>query len=175
VVPVSRLSSGRSDRGASQLTGGTPAVLLALVAALAATFVAAVTVPGTAVAVAGTAALGAGTVHDGRRTRLVGGALLLGAVAYGAYGGLPIPAVLGGTVAALVAVDCAERSVALDAQVPDAATVRLVLRRTCTTLLVGGVAAGLGYGAYRVGSGEAPAPAAALLVVGALLSAAALR
>jgi len=157
------------------VTGGAPAVLVALVAALAATFVAAVTVPGTVVAVAGTAALGAGTVHDGRRMRLTGAALLVGSVAYGAYGGLPIPAVLGGTVAALVAADGAERAVALDAQVPDAATGRLVLRRTGTTLLVASVAAGVGYGAYRVGSGEAPAAAAALLLVGALLSAAALR
>jgi len=172
---MSRPSLGRGERPGSSLTGGTPAVLLALVGALAATFVAAVTVPGTAIAVAGTAALGAGTVHDGRRTRLAGGALLLGAVAYGAYGGLPIPAVLGGAVAALVAIDGAERSVALDAQVPDAATFRLVLRRTGTTLLVATVAAGLGYGAYRIGSGQAPAPAAALLLVGALLSAAALR
>ncbi|MFC4408678.1 DUF7519 family protein [Haloarchaeobius iranensis] len=168
-------SPDRGERNGSSPTGGTPAVLLALVAALAATFVAAVTVPGTAIAVAGTAALGAGTVHDGRRTRLAGGALLLGAVAYGAYGGLPIPVVLGGTVAALVAIDGAERAVALDAQVPDAATARLVLRRTGTTLVVATVVAGLGYGAYRVGSGEAPAAAAALLLVGALLSAAALR
>ncbi|WP_440989055.1 DUF7519 family protein [Haloarchaeobius baliensis] len=156
-------------------TGGTPAVLVALVAALAVTFVASVTVPGTVVAVAGTAALGAGTVHDGRRLRLVGAALLVGSVTYGAYGGLPIPAVLGGTIAALVAADGGERAVALDAQVPRAATARLVLRRTGTTLLVAAVAAGLGYGAYRVGSGEAPAAAAALLLVGALLSAAALR
>jgi hypothetical protein len=172
---MSRLSLGRGDRTGSTPTGGTPAVLLALVAALAATFVASVTVLGTVVAVAGTAALGAGTVHDGRRTRLAGAALLLGSVAYGAYGGLPIPAVLGGTVAALVAIDGAERSVALDAQVPDAATVRLVIRRTGSTLLVATIAAGLGYGAYRVGSGGAPAPAAALLLVGGLLSAAALR
>ncbi|MFD1646469.1 DUF7519 family protein [Haloarchaeobius litoreus] len=172
---MSRTTVERDDRTGRPLTGGTPAVLVALVAALAATFVASVTVPGTAIAVAGTAGLGAGTVHEGRRTRLAGAALLVGAVAYGAYGGLPIPVVLGGTVAALVAADGAERAVALDAQVPDAPTGRLVLRRTGTTLLVGTVAAGLGYGAYRVGSGEAPAAAAALLLVGALLSAAALR
>lgn len=172
---MSRLSVAGDGRADPRLTGGTPAVLLALVAALAGTFVASVTVVGTALAVAGTAALGAGTVHDGHRLRLGGGAVLVGAVAYGSYGGLPIPAVLGGTVAALVAVDGAERAVVLDAQVPDAATGRLVLRRTGTTLLVGTLAAGLGYAAYRVGSGAAPAAAAALLLVGALLSAAALR
>lgn len=156
-------------------SGGTPAVGVALLAALAATFVASVTVPGTAVAVAATAALGAGTVHDRRRLRLAGGALLVGAVCYGAYAGLPVPVVLGGTVAAVVAADGAERAVALDAQVPAAATARLVARGSGTTLAVGGVAAVLGYGAYRVGTGAAPAPAAALLLVGALLTAAALR
>lgn len=156
-------------------TGGTPAVLVALLAALGATFVAAVTVPGTVVAVAGTAALGAGTVHDARRVRLAGAAVLVGAVAYGSYAGLPVSVVLGGVVAAVVAADAADRAVALDAQVPAAATGRAVARGVGTTLLAAGLSAGLGYAAFRLTAGEVPAAAAALLVVGALLSAAALR
>lgn len=156
-------------------TGGRPAVAVALLAALAATFVAAVTVPGTAVAVGGTVALGGGIAHDSRRGRLAGATLLLAAVCYGAYAGLPVGVVLGGTVAALVAADAGERAVALDAHVPGASTGRVVGRGAGTTLAAGGVAAGVGYASFQVTAGEAPSGAAAVLVVGALLIAAALR
>jgi len=100
--------------------------------------------------------------------------LFLGVLAAGVQGA-PIPALLVGAVATVVAFDSAGTAIDLGAQLGRGApTRRLELVHAGATTLVGAVAGGVGWAVYQIGVGTAPLTAPVLLLVAALAVAGAL-
>lgn len=100
--------------------------------------------------------------------------LFVGVIAAGARGA-PVPIVIGGGVAAVVAWDSAGTAIDLGAQLGRAAdTTRLELVHVAGTTTVGCLAAGIAWTVYRVGIGTYSLTVPALLLVAALCIAVAL-
>ena len=110
--------------------------------------------------------------HDAVTT---GGGLLLLAVIVAGLQGAPVPALLVGAVAAVVAFDSAGTAIDLGAQLGrGASTRRLEFVHTGGTVLVGTVTAGLGWAVVQLSVGSTPLTAPVLLLVAALAVAGAL-
>jgi hypothetical protein len=102
---------------------------------------------------------------------VTGGAfvLFLGGILAGA-GGAPVLPVLVGVTAAVLAWDLGENAIGIGAQLGRGAdTVRLEAVHIAASTVVGAVVAGVGFGLYRVGTGEHPVAALVLLVIAAVL------
>lgn len=153
-------------------TGSAIAVVAALVTLVA---VGAFSWPALALAGLGVLAVVAGLAlarHDAVTT---GGAALFLAVLAAGVQSAPIPALLGGAVATVVAADSAGTAIDLGAQLGRGApTLRLELVHAGGTALVGTAAAAVGWAVYQIGVGTTPLTAPVLLLVAALAVAGAL-
>lgn len=110
-------------------------------------------------------------VAQGTRARVSVGAFGLfgGAILAGAQGAGVLP-VLVGVTSAVLAWDAGGSAVGIGAQLGrDADTVRLEAVHLLSSLAVGAVVAGVGYGLYRTATGGQPVAALVLLVVAAVL------
>ena len=107
----------------------------------------------------------------GTRSRVSLGAFgLLGGVLLAGAQGAPVLPVLVGVTFAVLAWDAGGSAVSIGAQLGrDADTRRLEVVHLASSLAVGAVVAGLGYGLYRVAAGGQPVAALVLLVVAAVL------
>lgn len=123
------------------------------------------------VAAVGAVVVVAGLVLD-RRVCLVGGAVgLVAGVLLGGIRGAPVWALLVGVSGAVVAWDAGDTALVLGRQLgTQARTRRVELVHLAGTLLTASLAAGVGYGVYRVATGGQPVAALLLLLLaGALL------
>jgi hypothetical protein len=119
---------------------------------------------------AGLAVLGVGLVR-GSRAAVTGGSGLLfaGVLLAGASGASPEP-LLVGTLGAILAWDIGENGIGLGAQLGRAAdTRRLEFVHAASSLVVGAVTAGLGYGVYLGATSGQPLTALVFLLVGAVV------
>ncbi|SEO44934.1 hypothetical protein SAMN04487948_102470 [Halogranum amylolyticum] len=121
-------------------------------------------------AAAGLAVLGLGVVRASRAAVTAGAGLLFAGVLFaGASGAGPEP-LLVGTISAVVAWDVGENGIGIGAQLGRAAdTRRAELVHAASSLVVGAITAGLGYGVYRGATGGQPLTALVFLLVGAVV------
>lgn len=102
---------------------------------------------------------------------VTGGAfvLFLGGILAGAWGA-PVLPVLVGVAAAVLAWDVGGSAISIGAQLGRGAdTVRLEAVHIASSTVVGAVVVGVGFGLYRVGTGEQPVAALLLLAIAAAL------
>lgn len=163
------MSSSREavDHGPARLSGAVSAG----VALLTASAVGWYSLEAFGVGAVGAAVLVAGLVIA-RRTPLVVGAVgLVAGVLLGGIRGAPVWALLVGIAGAIIAWDAADTALVLGRQLcPAARTRRVELVHLSGTLLTASLAAGVGYGVYRVATGGQPVAALLLLLLaGALL------
>lgn len=105
----------------------------------------------------------------------LGAATLFGAVLAAGVQGAPVGVLLFGAVTAVVAWDSAGTAIDLGAQLGRSApTLRLELVHTGGTILVGGLAAAVGWSIFQVSLGTRPLAGPVLLLVAALCLAVAL-
>lgn len=117
-----------------------------------------------------------GLARVSARTVDAGGAGLLASAVFAGVDGAPAAVVLVGVAAAVVAWDLAGNALSVGRQLGRAArTTRLELVHAGGSVLVGTVAAGLGYGIFRGATGGRPVLALVLLLVAVVLIASALR
>jgi hypothetical protein len=147
-----------------------PGSVVAAVAALAALVArGAFSWPALGVATAGVALLGVGLAFARHDAVTVGGGLLFLAVLVAGLRGAPVVALLSGAVATVVAWDSAGTAIDLGAQLGRAApTLRLELVHTGGTVLVGALAASVGWALFQLRLGTAPLTAPVLLLVAVL-------
>ena len=127
----------------------------------------------------GVVLVASGAFRGVRRHATYGGAALFLAVALpGVTAPAPVsaPPLLLGFVGAVLAWDVAEHGIGVGEQLGgETDTGRLVAVHAATTLVVGTLGAGLGYGIYVAAAGGQPISALVLLLVGALALVAAVR
>lgn len=102
---------------------------------------------------------------------VTGGAfvLFLGGILAGA-GGAPVLPVLVGVTAAVLAWDLGRSAISIGSQLGRRAdTVRLEAVHIASSTVLGAVVAGVGFGLYRVGTGDQPVAALVLLAIAAAL------
>lgn len=125
--------------------------------------------PALGIATAGVALLGVGLTLVRHDAVTVGGGLLFVAVLVAGLQNAPLVALLFGAVASVVAWDSAGTAIDLGAQLGRAApTLRLELAHTAGTVLVGAIAAGVGWAIYQLSLGARPLTAPVLLLVAVL-------
>jgi len=129
-----------------------------------------------AAGVPGVACVGAGSLRGSRRLVSLGGLALTGGVIVAGLAGGGPEVLLLGALAALVAWDVAEHGIGVgDHLGRETETARIELVHAAATLLVGVLAAGVGYGVYRGVAGGQPVTAVVFLLVGVVATVAALR
>ena len=123
-----------------------------------------------ALAIIGVVVLTAG-VRNASRTFVTAGAIVLfGGVLVGGTTGVPVPFVLVGAAAAIVAWDAGTNAISVGRQLGSAAeTRRLEVVHTLATAAVAVAVGTVGYGAFRLAAGDQPTAAVALLLLAALL------
>jgi hypothetical protein len=121
-------------------------------------------------AAAGLAVFGVGLVRASRTALTAGAGLLFaGVLLAGASGASPEP-LLVGTIGAVLAWDVGENGIGLGAQLGRAAdTRRAELVHAASSLVVGAVTAGLGYGVYLGAASGQPLTALVFLLLGAVV------
>lgn len=129
---------------------------------------------GLSLGAAGLLLLAAGLRSGSRRTASAGGVGVVAAGFTAGVVGAPVSVVLAGVTGGVVAWDLGHRAIDVGDQLGrDAATRRLEAVHVATSLLVGGVTAGLGFGVYRTATGGQPVAALVFLVLAAVLVASA--
>jgi hypothetical protein len=118
----------------------------------------------------GLAVLGVGLVRASRAVVTAGaGLLFVGVLLSGASGAGAEPLLIG-TIGAIVAWDVGENGIGIGQQLGRAAdTRRAELVHAASSLVVGAVTAGLGYGVYRGAASGQPLTALVFLLVGAVV------
>jgi hypothetical protein len=126
--------------------------------------------PALAAGALGLSLLVGGLTRGARRAVTLGSfCLFVGGILAGS-GGAPVPPVLVGVTAAVLAWDVGGNAIGIGAQLGrDAETLRLEAVHLAASAVVGIVVAGAGFGIYRVGVGGRPLLALLLLVVAAVL------
>ena len=128
------------------------------------------------VGAAGLLSLVAGVARASRRFATLGGAGLLGSVLVAGLGGAGPEALLVGLLGGLLAWDTAEFGIGVGEQLGrETETRRLVVVHAGASLIVGALAAGVGYGVYLRASGGQPVTALVFLLLGGVALAAVLR
>lgn len=147
-------------------TGLALTVVPAVVAALAsATFL-----PAAAVALLAVLVLTVGVRNASRRLVTLGAVVLFGAVLVAGATDAPLPFVLVGAGATVVAWDAGTNAITVGRQLGAAAeTRRLEIVHALATTGVAVVVGGIGYGAFRLATGGQPTAGVALLLLAALL------
>lgn len=121
-------------------------------------------------AILGFLVLAGGLARGSNRSVTVGAAGLAGGALVAGMGGAPIPAVLVSVTAAILAWDAGASAIGIGRQLGrEAGTGRLEATHIAASAGVGLAAAGVGYGLYRVGTGEQPVAALVFLLVAAVL------
>lgn len=121
-------------------------------------------------ATAGLVVLGVGLLRASRSALTAGAGLLFaGVLLAGASGAAPEP-LLVGTIGAVLAWDVGENGIGIGAQLGRAAdTRRAELVHAASSLVVGAVTAGLGYGVYLGAASGQPLTALVFLLLGAVV------
>lgn len=122
--------------------------------------------------VGGLAMLAAGLyVAESRTWVSVGaGGIFSGGLLAGAFGGVTAELLLISVIGVMVAWDVGQNAISIGEQLTAAThTRRLELVHAGATAVVATLAAGLAYGVYVAGTGGQPAPALALLLIGAVV------
>ena len=121
-------------------------------------------------ATAGLVVLGVGLLRASRAALTAGAGLLFaGVLLAGASGAAPEP-LLVGTIGAVLAWDVGENGIGIGAQLGRAAdTRRAELVHAASSLVVGAVTAGLGYGVYLGAASGQPLTALVFLLLGAVV------
>lgn len=119
---------------------------------------------------AGLVVLGLGLLAGSRRAVTAGSGLLFaGVLLAGVNGAAPEP-LLVGTVGAVVAWDVADNAISVGTQLGRAANTRNAeLVHAASSLAVGGVTAGFGYGVYLAAAAGQPLTALVFLLLGAVV------
>jgi len=128
------------------------------------------------VALPGVALVGGGALRGSTRLVSLGGLALTGGVVLAGLAGGGPEALLLGALGALLAWDVAEHGIGIGEHLGrEARTARVELVHAAVTLLIGAVAAGVGYAVYRGIAGGQPMAALVFLLVGVVAAVAALR
>lgn len=143
---------------------------LTLVPGVVAVLASAAFLPAAVVGSVGVVAMTAGVRNASRKLLTVGAVVLFGAALVAGAAEVPVPFVLVGAGAAVVAWDAGTNAVSVGTQLGAAAdTRRIEVLHVLSTAGVATAVGAVGYGAFRLASGGQPTAAVALLSLAALL------